>query len=172
MSEETDEHRSLAESQSVRCGVLTISDTRTKADDKSGRHIIDALAAADHTVAKYEIVRDEPDQIEGKLRTWLSDPSIDVICTTGGTGMARRDTTVEVVRRLIDKELEGFGELFRMLSWQQVQAAAMLTRAIAGLAQDKFIFAMPGSANAVSLAMTELIVPELKHLVWQRTMEQ
>lgn len=168
MSEVADQHRGLAKGQSAACAVLTVSDTRHKADDKSGRIIIETLESAGHTVMDYQIVRDEPDEIEKQLRHWLSGDRFDAICTTGGTGIARRDTTIEVVRRLIEKELEGFGELFRTLSWQEIQAAAMLSRAVAGLAGETFIFAMPGSSNAVKLAMTQLVVPELPHLVWQR----
>jgi molybdenum cofactor biosynthesis protein B len=102
------------------------------------------------------------------LRQWLEGEDIDAIFTTGGTGIARRDTTVEVVSRLLDKPLEGFGELFRMLSWDQVGPAAMLSRAVAGLAGETLIFAMPGSTAAVDLAMSKLIVPELPHLIWER----
>ncbi len=168
MSQSTQEHRELARDQSAVCAVLTVSDTRTKADDKSGRIIVENLEAAGHAVKAYEIVPDEPDQIEAQLATWLGDGRYDAVCTTGGTGIALRDTTIEIVRRLIDKELEGFGELFRMLSWDQVQAAAMLSRAVAGLAGQTLLFAMPGSSNAVQLAMDKLIVPELPHLVWER----
>ena len=168
MSQSTQEHRELARDQSAVCAVLTVSDTRTKADDKSGRIIVENLEAAGHVVKAYEIVPDEPDQIEAQLTTWLGDGGYDAVCTTGGTGIALRDTTIEIVRRLIDKELEGFGELFRMLSWDQVQAAAMLSRAVAGLAGQTLLFAMPGSSNAVQLAMDKLIVPELPHLVWER----
>lgn len=164
----TQEHRQQAEGQTARCAVLTISDTRSEHDDKGGRTIIDALEAAGHAIGDYTIVRDEPDQIESKLRIWLDTGDFDAICCTGGTGIARRDTSVEVVRRLLDKELEGFGELFRMLSWEQVGPAAMLSRALAGLAGETLIFLMPGSTAAVDLAMSKLIVPELPHLIWER----
>ena len=168
MSQSTQQHRELARDQSAVCAVLTVSDTRTKADDKGGRIIIENLEAAGHTVKAYEIVPDEPDRIEPQLTAWLGEGGYDAVFTTGGTGIALRDTTIEVVRRLIDKELEGFGELFRMLSWDQVQAAAMLSRAVAGLAGQTLLFAMPGSSNAVQLAMDKLITPELPHLVWER----
>ena len=166
----TAEHRERAADQSARCAVLTISDTRDKSTDKGGRIIIDALEAAGHTVVAYEIVRDDTPAIDARLRAWLDPAAMppDVILTTGGTGIARRDTTIEVVDRLIEKKLEGFGELFRMLSWQEVTSAAMLSRATAGLAGETLIFAMPGSTNAVNLAMTRLIIPELPHLIWER----
>lgn len=163
----TEEHRAKAAEQSARCAVLTISDTRSEADDTSGRLIRDALMQAGHTVAAYAIVRDEPAEIDTALRKWVVQ-QLDVVITSGGTGIARRDTTIEVVERLLDKKLDGFGELFRMLSYEQVQAAAMLSRAVAGLAGETLIFAMPGSRNAVQLGMEKLIVPELKHLVWER----
>lgn len=121
------------------------------------------------------IVRDDPESIAKQIEKWLSDSAFHAILITGGTGISRRDTTVEVVRRFLTVELEGFGELFRMLSYEQVQAAAMLSRAVAGLVVrdeskggDKFIFAMPGSTNAVELAMRKLIAPQLAHLVWER----
>ncbi len=107
-------------------------------------------------------------EIDAQLRAWLDPPKFDAVFTTGGTGIASRDTTIEVVRQLIDKELEGFGELFRMLSWDEVGAAAMLSRAVAGLAGRTLLFAMPGSSNAVKLAMSKLIIPELPHLIWER----
>lgn len=164
----TAEHREKALGQSAACAVLTISDTRTIANDEGGRLIRDKLTAAGHHVMHQTIVRDDPDAIDLRLRSWLAEPGLDVICCTGGTGIARRDTTIEVVRRLLDKELEGFGELFRMLSHEQVGPAAMLSRAVGGLAGETLVFAMPGSVNAVTLAMDKLIVPELPHLVWER----
>jgi molybdenum cofactor biosynthesis protein B len=164
----TSEHREKAKDQSAVCAVLTISDTRTEADDKGGQAVMAALREAGHAVAEYVIVKDEPAQIDAQLRRWLARPDIHAICCSGGTGIARRDTTIEVVERLLDKKLDGFGELFRMLSWHEVGAAAMLSRAVAGLAGETLIFAMPGSTNAVGLAMSKLIAPELRHLVWER----
>jgi len=164
----TAEHRDKAAGQVARCAVLTISDTRTQDTDKGGRTIIDALEAAGHSIVDYRIVKDEAAEIETQLRAWLDSDALDAILTTGGTGIARRDTTVEVVARLIDKPLEGFGELFRMLSWEQVGPAAMLSRAVAGLAGETLVFTMPGSTAAVNLAMSRLIVPELPHLIWER----
>ncbi|MEZ6190563.1 MAG: molybdenum cofactor biosynthesis protein B [Phycisphaerales bacterium] len=178
MSESTSQHRTHAKDKSARCAVLTISDTRTADSDTGGKIIIDLLRAAGHTVSDYTLVKDEPKQIEKQLKSWLisspqspppnPQPHLNAILTTGGTGIAKRDTTVEVVRRLLDKELEGFGELFRMLSYEQVGPAAMLSRAVAGLAGDTLLFTLPGSPNAVRLAMEKLIIPELPHMVWER----
>jgi molybdenum cofactor biosynthesis protein B len=165
----TQEHREQAAGKRAVCAVLTISDTRTKETDKGGRTIITHLEAARHTIGDYAIVKDDAMQIDTQLRTWLSERRFDAICTTGGTGISSRDTTIEVVARLLDKQLDGFGELFRMLSWDEVGPAAMLSRAIAGLAGETLVFTMPGSTNAVALAMSKLIVPELPHLIWERS---
>ena len=166
-SASTNQHRAAAEGQRARCAVLTVSDTRTPATDKGGQLIRDLLDEAGHAVDDYIIVRDEAIQISRALTGWLQD-GFDVILTTGGTGISSRDTTIEVVDRLLDKKLEGFGELFRMISWDEVGPAAMLSRATAGLAGETLVFAMPGSTNAVKTAMTKLIVPELPHLIWER----
>lgn len=164
----TTEHHEAARGKRAVCAVLTISDTRTEATDTSGRLIRDVLQQHGHRVLHYAIVPDDAPAIDAQLRNWLADPQLQLICTTGGTGIANRDTTVEVVQRLLDKPLDGFGELFRMLSYEQVGPAAMLSRAVAGLADEAFIFAMPGSSKAVDLAMQKLILPELAHLLWER----
>lgn len=174
MSEATTQHRAAAADRRARCAVLTVSDTRTADTDRGGRLIIEHLEAAGHEVTDYQIVKDEPKQIESVLTGWIhhAEP-LDAVLTTGGTGISSRDTTVEVARRLIEtsggKELEGFGELFRMLSYEEVGPAAMLSRAVAGLAVDTLLFTLPGSTNAVELALTKLILPELPHLIWERT---
>lgn len=159
----------------VRCAVLTISDTRTEHSDLSGPLIESLLAEHGHRVVDRAIVRDDAGAIEARLASWIADDRTQVVLTTGGTGLARRDTSIEVVRGLITVEIEGFGELFRMLSHRRIGAAAMLSRAVAGLACsehgsscDTFVFAMPGSTDAVETAMKELIAPELAHLVWHR----
>ncbi len=176
-SESTRAHEAAAAqhaaAQGVRCAVLTVSDTRTPETDKSGDLIAELLDEAGMSTVDRALVPDDPPVICKKLQQWLADKAIDAILCTGGTGIARRDTTVEVVRSLLVAELEGFGELFRMLSWDEVGAAAMLSRAVAGLSDSAsggtFIFAMPGSVNAVQTAMTKLIVPQLPHLVWERS---
>jgi len=165
----------LARKQPVRCAVLTISDTRTLADDAGGRLIVDHVERAGHVVADRRIVPDEPAIIRQWLESWLRDSSVQAVLTTGGTGIAKRDGTIDVVRQLLTIELEGFGELFRMLSYHEVQAAAMMSRAVGGLVireltngGDTLVFCMPGSPNAVELAMSKLIAPQLAHLVWER----
>jgi len=178
MSEASQQHREAAaasdESRSVACAVLTVSDTRGPDDDPSGDLIETILVEAGHTVVHRGHVRDDARPIGEWLDARLRDGRVQAILTTGGTGVAARDTTIEVVRQRISVELEGFGELFRMLSWEQVGAAAMLSRACAGLCLPKerphgvFLFAMPGSRNAVETAMRNLVAPELSHLVWER----
>ena len=146
----------------VQCGILTISDTRTEANDTSGQRIRALLEEGGHHVGFYRIVRDEPEQIVALLRS--APPAIEVMICNGGTGIATRDTTYEAIVGLLDKEITGFGELFRMLSWEQVGAAAMLSRATAGIAGARVIFSLPGSTKAVELAMMQLILPQLRHI--------
>ncbi len=150
---------------SVRCYVLTISDTRTPATDTSGRAIAELLEAAGHDVAGRSIVKDDPEAIRSTIAKQLDASTAQVIITTGGTGITSRDSTYEVVCNLLDKRLEGFGELFRMLSYQEIGPSAMLSRACAGTAQGKIVVSLPGSENAVRLGMTKLLLPELGHLV-------
>jgi len=158
------DHKATSPS-SVRCFVLTISDTRTSANDTSGVAIAQLLEASGHDVAGRSIVKDDPDAIRSTLQKQLDASTAQVIITTGGTGITSRDSTYEVVSNLLDKRLEGFGELFRVLSYQEIGPAAMMSRACAGTAQGKIIVSLPGSENAVRLAMTKLILPELGHLV-------
>jgi molybdopterin adenylyltransferase len=151
----------------VACFVLTVSDTRTPATDSSGRAIRELLEAAGHRVSSHAIVRDEPDQVAARIRERLGHPDVQVIIATGGTGITSRDGTFEAVDRLLDKRLDGFGELFRMLSFQEIGPAAMMSRATAGTIGSTAIFVLPGSENGVRLAMTRLILPELRHVVQQ-----
>ncbi|HYH11769.1 MAG TPA: molybdenum cofactor biosynthesis protein B [Thermomicrobiales bacterium] len=149
----------------VRVAVLTMSDTRDRDDDRSGFLIREMLGWRGFSVAAYEIVPDDPDRIRLQIETWLSDSTIDAIITNGGTGISSRDSTYEVVSAMLEKRLDGFGELFRMLSWQEIGAAAMLSRAVAGSIGPTALFCLPGSSNAVKLAMEKLIGPELGHVV-------
>ena len=149
----------------VRCAVLTISDTRTEATDTGGRAICDLLAKAGHQIVGRRIVRDEPDEVRAAVVEQLGGGEAQVIITTGGTGITSRDRTFETITALLEKRLDGFGELFRMLSFHQIGSAAMMSRACAGLAQGKVIVSLPGSENAVRLGMEKLILPELGHLV-------
>ena len=149
----------------AQCYILTISDTRTEASDTSGRAIFDLLFAGGHQVTGRKIVRDEPDQVRAAIEEQLANPLTQVVITTGGTGITSRDTTFEVIDALLDKRLDGFGELFRMLSYEQIGPAAMLSRACAGTARGKILIALPGSEQAVRLAVSRLLAPELGHLI-------
>jgi molybdopterin adenylyltransferase len=148
---------------SVRCFVLTISDTRAEADDKSGDAIVDLLKGAGHEVVGRGIVRDDPAAVSAVVEA--TKAAADVIITTGGTGITARDSTYEALAALLDKRLDGFGELFRMLSYAEIGAAAMLSRATAGSIGSTAVFSLPGSEHAVRLAMTRLILPEVGHVV-------
>ena len=160
------DHKSHAPT-SVSCFVLTVSDTRTEANDTGGQAIRELLQSGGHTVTGHAIVRDDPDAVTSTVTGRLADARTQVIVTTGGTGITSRDGTFEAIDRLFDKRLAGFGELFRMLSYEQIGPAAMMSRAIAGTAKGKGIFVLPGSPDAVRLAMTKLILPELGHVVQQ-----
>ncbi|MEQ1896080.1 MAG: MogA/MoaB family molybdenum cofactor biosynthesis protein [Vicinamibacterales bacterium] len=160
------EHRAGAPA-SVGVFVLTVSDTRTEATDSGGGAIRELLTAAGHTVAGHQIVPDEPAQVRALVELALANPDVQVVITTGGTGVTSRDSTYEAVAALLEKRLDGFGELFRALSYQEIGAAAMLSRAVAGTVGRKAVFALPGSEHAVRLAMTKLILPELGHLAQQ-----
>jgi molybdopterin adenylyltransferase len=160
------EHKALGP-QSVRCFIVTVSDTRTEETDTSGRAIADLLTAAGHEVAGRTIVRDEPELVRDAIERQLADPDVRVIITTGGTGITSRDSTYETVHGLLQKRLDGFGELFRMLSFEQIGPAAMMSRACAGLAAGHIVCSLPGSEAAVRLAMERLLIPELGHLVQQ-----
>jgi molybdenum cofactor biosynthesis protein B len=142
-----------------------VSDTRTDEDDRSGAAARRLLVEAGHEVVDRSIVPDDPAQVRARLTRWIDGGACDVIVSTGGTGIAPRDRTYEAVVELLDRRLDGFGELFRMLSWEQVGSAAMLSRAVGGVARGTAIFALPGSTKAVELALERLIVPELGHLV-------
>lgn len=159
-------HRAAAPAQ-VSVFVLTVSDTRTEATDASGRAIRELLTKAGHIVAGYRILPDEPAQVRAVVELALANPDVQVVITTGGTGVTARDSTYEAVAALLQKRLDGFGELFRALSFQEIGAAAMLSRAVAGTVGRKALFALPGSEHAVRLAMTKLILPELGHLAQQ-----
>jgi len=158
------EHKASAP-RSVRCHVVTVSDTRTEDTDTGGRAIDEMLRAAGHVVSGRTIVKDDPDQIRGAIERLLAIPDVQAIVTTGGTGISSRDSTYEVVSAMLQKRLDGFGELFRMLSYQQIGAAAMLSRACAGVVAGRIIVSLPGSEAAVRLAVEKLLIPELGHLV-------
>jgi molybdenum cofactor biosynthesis protein B len=170
MSESARKHRE-ASPDHIRIAVLTISDTRTSETDTGGNTIVDFMQGAGHEVERREIVRDDVPRIEEVLAELLADAGVDAVVTTGGTGISGRDSTYEVASDLIDKKLDGFGEIFRMLSYEEIGAAAMLSRAVAGVVTTasgpKFLACLPGSTNAVRLAMEKLLVPEMPHAVFE-----
>ncbi len=164
MSLVPDQHR--AESpQIVRCAVITVSDTRTAKTDTGGQTVVELLRAAGHEVVDRQIIPDEPEQMRCLLTILQDRADVDAILLTGGTGIGSRDQTFETVASLMDKPLPGYGELFRMLSYGEIGAAAMLSRALGGLIGRTVVLTMPGSRAAVRLAMEKLILPELGHLV-------
>ena len=158
------EHQQQAP-RSVRCYIVTVSDTRTMETDTAGRAIAELLQSAGHTIAGRTIVRDDPEMVRGIVERHVASQDVQAIITTGGTGISSRDSTYEAVTSLLEKRLDGFGELFRMLSYEQIGAAAMLSRACAGLVAGRIVVALPGSEAAVRLAVEKLLIPELGHLV-------
>jgi molybdenum cofactor biosynthesis protein B len=161
-----EEHKAKGK-KSINCFVVTVSDTRDEATDESGQLIKSLLAGENHALAGYRIVKDEPSQIEALLRNTLANGGVEAIIVNGGTGISPRDGTYEVIAGLLDKKLDGFGEIFRYLSYQDIGSAAVMSRAVAGSAQGKILISLPGSKGAVGLAMEKLILPELRHMVSQ-----
>lgn len=160
-------HRQLAGQTSVGAAVLTVSDTRTETTDTSGQAICDLLLAAGHCVAARAIVPDDPGALTAQIQEWTGLDSVQAMIVNGGTGVSRRDRTYETLAGLYERRLDGFGELFRMLSFGEIGAAAMLSRASAGVYRHRIVFSLPGSTKAVRLGMEKLILPELNHLVWE-----
>ena len=160
------EHKAAAPAQ-VRCFIVTVSDTRTAATDRSGDAIADLVTRAGHHVVGRAIVRDEPRDVAAAVSEQLANSDVHVVITTGGTGLTSRDSTYEAIDALLEKRLDGFGELFRMLSYHDIGPAAMLSRACAGTARGKFVAVLPGSEAAVRLAVSKLLIPELGHIVQQ-----
>ncbi|MBI2492132.1 MAG: MogA/MoaB family molybdenum cofactor biosynthesis protein [Candidatus Rokubacteria bacterium] len=158
------EHKAQAP-ESIGCWVLTISDTKTRETDSSGALIRELLIGAGHQVIGSTVVRDEPDDVRRVIREACADPAVQAVIATGGTGVTSRDSTYEAIEGLLDKRLPGFGELFRMLSYQEVGAAAMLSRAQMGVHARRIVASLPGSPNACRLALEKLLLPELPHLV-------
>ena len=153
--------------KSVRCFVITVSDTRDEATDTSGQAIKSLLSNGGHQTIGYRIVKDEPAQIDALLNETLGSENIDAVIVNGGTGIAPRDGTFEVVNRFLEKKLDGFGEIFRYLSYLDIGSAAIMSRAAAGTVRGKILISLPGSKGAVALAMEKLILPELRHMVSQ-----
>lgn len=160
-------HTNVNLGRNIKCAVLTVSDTRNVETDKGGKLVLDFLKTLNTEVAPecYTIVKDDISQIQAQVSSWLQE-GVEVIITTGGTGIAQRDCTIEAIRPLLEKEIEGFGELFRYLSYvEDVGSRALLSRAIGGTVGIQLIFCLPGSTGAVTLGMKKLIMPELNHLV-------
>lgn len=161
------DHRAKAAGQgSVPLAIVTVSDTRTPETDTSGKLIRELVEAAGHHITGYRIVRDEPDEVRAALEEF-TDGRARLVIFNGGTGISRRDRTFDVISKALEKTLPGFGEIFRLLSYQEVGAAAMLSRATAGVYRDTVIFSTPGSPNAVQVAVEKLILPEIQHLAWE-----
>ena len=162
----SEEHKAVAPRR-VRVFVLTVSDTRTEETDTAGRAICELLKSAGHVVAGKAIEKDEPARVAELVRQHAVIGDVEAIITTGGTGITSRDSTYEAIDALLTKRLPGFGELFRMLSYQDIGSAAMMSRACAGTIGKAVVISLPGSEKAVRLAMTKLVIPELGHLVQQ-----
>ena len=156
--------------RTIHAAILTVSDTRTESTDKGGLLISQLLEQASVHVVEKSICKDEINDIQDIVKNWTSNNHIDVIITTGGTGIAKRDCTIEALQPSFSKEISGFGELFRFLSFtEDVGTRAMLSRAVAGVINDKAVFVLPGSVGAIHLAMKKLIIPELDHIVFELT---
>jgi molybdenum cofactor biosynthesis protein B len=160
-----EQHQQSAAAISARCALITLSDTRNESTDTSGQRISALLRESNHSIAQYKIIHDDATILRHLVDELLARNDIDVILTNGGTGISQRDQTIAALEKTLEQPLPGFGELFRMLSYDQIGSGAMLSRAVGGIAKGKLIFAMPGSTKAVELAMTKLILPELKHLL-------
>jgi molybdenum cofactor biosynthesis protein B len=159
-----EQHRRAAPA-ALRCAVITISDSRDAATDRGGPLLVDGLAAAGHATTHRALVRDEARAIEEAVLAAVGRDDVDLVLTTGGTGIAPRDVTVPTLERLFEGTIPGFGELFRWLSFQEIGSAAMLSRACAGLLCGKVVIALPGSPKALRLALDRLVLPEAGHLV-------
>lgn len=152
---------SAPEFQPLNIAVLTVSDSRGEAEDKSGRLLVERLEKAGHHCLEKRIVPDDKYQIRAVLSGWIADPAVEAVITTGGTGVTGRDGTPEAVQPLLDKTLEGFGEVFRMISWQQIRTSTIQSRAVAGVANGTYIFCVPGSSGACATAWDEIIQAQL-----------
>jgi molybdenum cofactor biosynthesis protein B len=162
------EHKHLAV-KSVKCAVITTSDSRTESEDESGRLIRQKLADAGHQVTHYAILKNDATAIRNQVQDLLQRDDVQAVITSGGTGLSHRDVTVDTIAALLQKKLEGFGELFRQLTYQEIGAGSILSRALAGVANGKVILCIPGSVGAATMAMDKIIVPELGHLVREAT---
>ena len=166
MSESVEQHREAASENKATISIITVSDTRTPETDKNGIWLKEQVVAIGCEVADYQLIKDDPSLVVSTLKA-QAEGDANVILFNGGTGIAKRDNTIDAITPLLEKEMPGFGEIFRMLSYEQVGAAAMLSRAIAGVYQGKVVICTPGSHAAVTLAWEKLIAPEINHLAWE-----
>jgi molybdenum cofactor biosynthesis protein B len=169
MPARTDLEHKATSPKSVGCYVVTVSDTRTEDTDTGGRAIVELLTAAGHRIVGRSLVRDDPERLRDAIGRQLANPDVQVIVTTGGTGITSRDCTFETVNSMLWKRLDGFGELFRMLSYEQIGSGAIMSRALAGSVAGRILVSLPGSEGAVRLALEKLLIPELGHLVREAT---
>ncbi|HLV35823.1 MAG TPA: molybdenum cofactor biosynthesis protein B [Spirillospora sp.] len=161
------EHRQRAGSGPVTTAIVTVSDSRTPETDKNRQYLEARLTELGHRVAAYRLIKDEPDQVAAALEELAAMPDVQIILFNGGTGISPRDTTYDVISRYLEKTLPGFGELFRLISYQEIGPAAMFSRATAGVYRQTLVVSMPGSSGAVRTAMEKLILPEINHLAWE-----
>ena len=162
------EHKAHAP-KSVGCMIITCSDTRTPDTDTSGQLIQKLLKEQGHSIVAYHLVKDEPAQIKSRIAEGIANDAVQAIIINGGTGISRRDSTFEAVDGMLEKRLDGFGEVFRYLTYKDIGSPAIMSRATAGIIKGRILFSTPGSENAVRLAMEKLILPELGHLVRELT---
>ncbi len=151
----------------VNVAILTVSDTRTNETDESGKILCEMLKNKGHNIVHYDIAKDDEKEIENFVKKAISDENVEVIITNGGTGISKRDVTIETISKFFEKTLNGFGEIFRHLSYTEIGSGAIMSRATAGVCRGKIIISIPGSPNAVRLAMDKIIIPEISHIVWE-----
>ncbi|MBO3804273.1 MAG: MogA/MoaB family molybdenum cofactor biosynthesis protein [Candidatus Brockarchaeota archaeon] len=161
-----EEHKRLSSQRRARCAVLTISDTRTEEDDESGKAMVEKLKEAGHSVSFYKVVKNDRASLKRAIEELLGSPEVDAVLTTGGTGIGAKDVTIEVASEIVEKRLEGFGEIFRALSYKEIGSGAIMSRAMMGVSRGKVLACMPGSRKAVELAVG-LLAPELGHILWE-----
>ncbi|MFC1786791.1 molybdenum cofactor biosynthesis protein B [Halobacteriota archaeon] len=159
-----EEHKSHV--KSVRCAVLTFSDSRTEENDDSGKLIKELLVKSGHDIVAYQVLKDDLESIQKAVKDLIYS-DVQAIITNGGTGISKKDVTIEAISVLLDKKLDGFGDIFRFLSYEHMGSAAMMSRALAGVIKSKIVICMPGSVDAVQLGMKKLILPELGHMIWE-----
>ena len=155
--------------KSINCSVIVVSDSRTEQNDESGKYMMQVLKKNNHEVLSYSLLKNDADAIKKRINELLNEESLQVIITSGGTGISHRDVTVETISPILDKKVDGFGELFRFLTYQQIHTGSIMSRAMAGVARGKVIICLPGSLGAVNLAMEKIILPEIGHMVREAT---